>query len=122
MRDQTGKTAVDSVNIVALNMVVDLAVNGANHRGREDADLKTGRVEIEPDSIERSTHVAPIGGPDNTLVAKAEHLPAGDEINPAFGRIAQPSIRLPNVPNVLVGRCIRYMMIEEDSRILCDPD
>ncbi len=60
VRDQVGKTAVDPIDIIAFNMVVDLAVNGVNHRGGKDADFNTRRMEIEPDGVERSAHVAPI--------------------------------------------------------------
>ena len=60
VRDQVGKTAIDPINIIAFNVVVDLAVNGVNHRCGENADFNTRRMEIESDGVERSAHVAPI--------------------------------------------------------------
>src|ERR1700693_975229 len=78
VRNQVGEAAVNSVDIVPFNMVVDLAVNGVNYRCGEDAEFDAWGMEIEPDSVERTPHVEPFGRPDDPLVAKTEHLPSGD--------------------------------------------
>ena len=119
MRDQAGEAAVKSVDIVPFNVVVDLAVNGVNYRCSEDAYFDAVGMQIEPDSVERTPHVEPVGRSDDSLVAKTEHLAAGDEIDPAFGRAAKLHVSLPNIPDVLVGRRGSYVVIEKVSRILC---
>src|SRR5579862_6839604 len=99
--DQARKAAVDSVDIATFNVVVDPAVNGINYRCGEDADSGAWGMKIEPDGVERTPHVEPIGRSDDSLVAKTKHLAAGDKIDPALGRAAQLRVRLADVPDVL---------------------
>jgi hypothetical protein len=79
-------------------------------------------VKVEPHCVERTPHVEPIGRSDDPLIAKTEHLASGDEIDPAFVRPAQLYVRLPEVPDILVGWRRWHVVIEEDARILCHPN
>jgi hypothetical protein len=112
--NQAGEAAVNSVKIVPFNMVIDLAIYGINYRCREDADVDTRVMKIQPYCVERTPHVEPIGRSDDPFVTETEHLASADEIEPAFGRAAQLQIRLPNVPDVLVGRRGGDVVIEKD--------
>src|ERR1017187_1894013 len=66
VRDQAGEAAVKSVDIVPFNVVVDLAVNGVNYRCSEDAYFDAVGMQIEPDSVERTPHVEPVGRSDDS--------------------------------------------------------
>jgi hypothetical protein len=82
--DETSKTAIDTVDIVALDVVIDLTVDGIDYRCGKYNDFDAGMVEIEPCGVECTPHVFPFGRANHSLVAKAEHLAAHDDIKPAF--------------------------------------
>jgi hypothetical protein len=61
VRDDARETAIDSIEIVALQMVINDTICRENDRACKYADLNTGLMQINPDGIECTPLVAPIG-------------------------------------------------------------
>jgi hypothetical protein len=102
VRDEVRETAVDAIDIVALDVVIGLTIDCINHGGSEYANFDPRMVEIEPCGVECAPHVAPVGWADHSFVAKAEHLAAHHDIKQAFARAAKLQVSFPDIPYVLV--------------------
>lgn len=51
------ETCIDTGDIFAFDVVIDLSIASINHRGSKYTDFDAGIVEIEPHGVERTPHV-----------------------------------------------------------------
>src|ERR1700678_762784 len=120
MRDDVRESRVDSVKVIAFQVMITHSVSGKYHGSREYTDLDPRWMKVNARRVERAPLIPPVRRANHAFIAKAQYFAASQRIDPAFGGTADLRVRFADVPHVLIGRDVAYVMIEKGSRILSD--